>query len=280
MDITTAEKQINVIIFSYNRASQLHACLSSFYENFKCKTEPKVSVLWKASTQEYKNGYSKTMKAFSQKENLVWKEEYNFQTQLIHLVQEAEAEFIMFLVDDDVFVNKVSLGDKQFNLLSNNNSIVAVSLRLHKGVNHCYPTDTDTNVPKFVKGMVWPWAKYQGDWGYPMSVDGNVYRTEMIKNIVPNVNFKNPNTFEVALDMVSKQPGFPQYLCCYLDGPRLFNIPANLVQTQYNNKIFGDISAQEINTKYLSGQIIDYNSYVGMLPNTVHVPVKLNFVQE
>ena len=279
MDIITNEKQIEVILFSCNRASQAHTCLASFYDKFIC-LDPKVTVLWKATTDEFKKGYLKTQKIFLGKKNLIWQEEEDFYSQLTNTIQNSTANFIMFLVDDDIFVNTVSIDDKQFEFLDKNQSMIAVSLRLHKGVTHCYATNKNSSVPNFVKNIVWAWAGKEGDWGYPMSVDGNVYKTDIMKNIASVIRYKNPNTFESMLEAVSKQNGFPQYLCCYTEGPRLINIPVNIVQTQYNNRFTGELSTEQINTKYLSGQTIDYKSYSGIQATSVHVPVELKFIEE
>jgi len=183
----------------------------------------------------------------------------------------------MFLVDDIIFVNDISTNDKQFGLIRNNTLMLGLSLRLHNGVTHCYATNEDTKVPKFVKGCVWSWRGCQGDWGYPMSVDGNIYNTDFIKRLVDTTNYNNPNTFEVALDMASKHPETPAYMCCYPGGPRLINIPANRVQQQYKNRFAKGYSPEELNEKYLEGSVIDISSYEGIKPNTVHVPVAIEF---
>lgn len=270
----------NVVIFSKNRAAQIHACLESFYKHFKSKDEPTVTVIWKASTDEFRKGYEQAKSQFPDSDSLNWEEETNFRAQTIKAVHGfpwAPSQYTMFLVDDIIFVNDVSTDDKQFDLIRNNALMLGLSLRLHDGVTRCYATNEDTKVPKFVKGCVWSWMGCQGDWGYPMSVDGNVFNTEFIKSLVDTTNYSNPNTFEAALDMASKQPGTPAYMCCYPESPRLINIPANRVQDQFQNRFAEGYSPEELNSKYLEGNQIDVASYAGMKPSTVHVPVAIEF---
>lgn len=275
-----SDERTNVVIFSKDRAAQVHACLESFYKHFKSASEPTVTVIWKASTEKFRNGYLHAKSQFPDTENLVWEEEKDFRTQVIKAVHGfpwSPSQFTMFLVDDIIFVNDVSTSDKQFDMIRNNALMLGLSLRLHDGVTHCYATGQDTAVPKFVKKVVWSWPGCQGDWGYPMSVDGNIYNTEFIKSLVETTNYTNPNTFEAALDMTSKSPQTPAYMCCYTEGPRLINIPANRVQHQYKNRFAEGATPENLNELYLAGSTIDVEAYGGVKPRTVHVPVDLKF---
>ena len=49
-----------------------------------------------------------------------------------------------------------------------------------------------TAVPDFEDETLlkWNWAGQPGDWGYPMSVDGNVYRSVEFKELVGLLNVK------------------------------------------------------------------------------------------
>ena len=270
----------NVVIFSCNRACQVHACLQSFYKHFKSEEEPTVTIIWKATSEVFRKGYEKVQSHFPESEYLIWDEEVNFRSQTIKGVRGfpwAPSQFTMFLVDDIIFVNDVATSDKQFDLIRNNVLMLGLSLRLHDGVTRCYATNEDTKVPKFVKGCVWSWVGCQGDWGYPMSVDGNIFNTEFINSLVETTEYNNPNTFEAALDMASKRPDTPDYLSCYPEGPRLINIPANRVQSQYKNRFAKGFTPEELNEKYLEGKLIDIDSYKGVKPSTVHVPVEIKF---
>ena len=272
-----SDDQTNVIIFSFNRPMQLHACLESFYEHFKSDAKPTVTVIWKASTEEFQKGYALAAETFTKGEHLDWVEEDNFQVQVRHAVNASTSQFTMFLVDDIIFVNDVSTSDKQFNFVRSSEHMLALSLRLHGGITQCYATNEPSAIPTFTKGVAWIWSQCEGDWGYPMSVDGNVYTTELIKRFLTRGAFTNPNTFEVMLDTCSKLPGTPPYLCCYPEGPKLINIPANRVQDQYKNRFAEGLTPEEMNELYLSGKTIDTAVFAGVKPSTVHVPLTFSF---
>lgn len=274
------ENQTNFVIFSKDRACQLHACIESLKKHFKSNTEPTTTVIYKSTSPEFKKGYEKLKEAFPESDDFRWETETDFKKQTEKAVEGfpwATPQFTIFLVDDIIFVSDFSTEDRQFELVKNNSMMVGVSLRLHNGVNHCYATNEAQTVPKFVKGIVWSWAESQGDWGYPMSVDGNVYNTEFIKTFVKTLNFSNPNTLEAALDTGAKQMNAPAYMCCYPNGPKLINIPANRVQQTYQNRYAEGYTAEDLNKLYLDGKTIDVEAYQGIKPNTVHVPIELKF---
>ena len=61
------------------------------------------------------------------------------------------------------------------------------SLRLHPGIQRFFMgASVPSTVPHFEdKNMLkWDWAGKHGDWGFPMSVDGNVYRSLELKELV------------------------------------------------------------------------------------------------
>ena len=268
---------INVIIFSKNRACQLHACVESFYKYCKeSNTESSVTILWKASTKSFKDGYEKMMTAFPESNSFSWKEEYSFKKQMLEMTNSTKHKFTMFLVDDDMFINHFSMKDKQFTL-AEQSSIISLSIRLHSGATHCYPVDKPNKVPHFVKGCVWPWKQSEGDWAYPMSVDGNIYQTKNLNSLLGRLPFNNPSTFEASLDQFNKSPTSPEYMCCYPGAAKLINIPANLVQTHCNNRFANTESAESLNEKYLLNELIDIDKFFNLKANMVHFPIKLEF---
>ena len=183
-------KKISIIIFSCDRACQLNACIQSFLINCEEADSAELKVIYKATNNEYNEGYEKLKTKFSNQE-IDWIKEQDFRKQLTDTVLASKNPFMMFLVDDIIFVDSFSFSDQNFSLLNTNNMLLAISLRLHKGANHCYATDTPQEVPKFVKGNVWSWKSSDGDWGYPMSVDGNVFRTNQLKEVIDKVRFHN-----------------------------------------------------------------------------------------
>jgi hypothetical protein len=274
-------KELSIVIFSKDRPAQVLACLESLYNHLveaNNKELVQVCVLYKSTNSKFDLGYDKAKKSIK-KTNLFWIKETVFREQVLENFKNTISKKTMFLVDDIIFINNFSLLDPQIALLDNQN-ILATSLRLYNGITHCYATGQDTKVPKFVKGCVWNWQNGEGDWGYPMSVDGNVYRTEHIKHLLASVVFTNPNTMEANMDNIKHLPEQPKMLACYVDAPKLINIPVNRVQNVFQNKFNNDLSAEEINEMFLSGYKIDVNVYSNFRANSCHVATELKFVRE
>ena len=257
---------MNVIVFSKDRACQLHACLESFYKYVNIPS--KVTVLYKASNDAYEEGYKKCKESFK---GTRFFSQVNFKQDLIRILDTIDQR-VMFLVDDIIFTAPVDKHDEQLKLLQNPR-ILAVSLRLHSGITKCYATDENVEPPKLVKKMVWDWRRAKGDWGYPMSVDGNIYRWETIAPLVGRLQYTNPNTFEAALSQVAHDQ--VANMVCYPEGARLINIPANRVQNQFKNRYAQTAEASDLNRAYLSGQKIDIEEYAKEPYNTVHCPLDL-----
>lgn len=274
-----SEQDLNVIIFSCDRAMQLQACLKSFEKNLYNNNKDKniqISVIYKTTNEDYKKGYESLLTEFNYI-NFI-NETQSFKKTLLTLFSQNKSPLTMFLVDDIIFVSPISLQDKQFELIKNPN-MLCISLRLYEGITDCYATGQTSPVPKFIKGNVWSWLNQSGDWGYPMSVDGNIFKTDTIRYFVENGSYSNPNTFEAALDGY-KNNFSNLYLCCYMDVPRLINIPENRVQNLFNNRFAKGYTAEELNKEFLNNKIIDIEHYQGMKSNTVHVPAGLKLIEK
>lgn len=270
---------INVVVFSFNRAIQLELLLRSYKKYFKEATKANTTIIYKASNEDFLAGYKK-VKQLHPEFNYI--RETNFRQNVIESIK-PENQCVMFLVDDIVFKSEFSLNDKIFSLLPDNFYMLAISLRLHKGINHCYATGRPSSVPLLKKEiedeyLVWEWKGAEGDWGYGLSVDGNVYQTKMIQIILSQIQFSNPNELEAVLNnpQANQAPG---YVTCY-DGPsKLLNIPANKVQNVFNNRCEDSWSVEELNRKFLDGQIISLENIETITDNnTVHFPVEYKFI--
>lgn len=267
---------MDVLIFSKNRAIQLLACIQSFKDYCKEFNNLNINILYRSTNDELEKGYDIIKNILKLNTNISWHKEKNFQTQTKNIISNMKNQTMMFLVDDILFVNNFSLYDQQFELMRNNIDYLILSLRLHSGVNRCYATDKPNKVPQFVKKCIWNWQTAEGDWNYPMSLDGNVYKTALIKEKIKYLYFYNPNTLEALLDR--SKDNIPSYLCCYLTSPKLINVPANKVQDVYNNRFEKSISINELNEILLSGKKISYKEHLGIKPDTVHVPIVYNYV--
>jgi hypothetical protein len=273
---------MNVIIFSKNRACQLDATIRSFKENCLEANACGVYVLYTSSSEEYEKGY---LVAKRKHKSVDFIKESDFWLDLNSIMKLGvpNDNLVMFLVDDIVFKDKFSLRDKQFLMLQKYNEVVSLSLRLWNGITSCYATGVKNTIPAFSKGCAWNWRNdnlKNNDWGYPMSVDGNVFRYDSMKSFLEALNFKSPNTLEATMHQIAVgNKTIPTVMLCYPQGSKLFNIPANRVQNSHNNR-FEDNSLFDqkiMNDKFLAGEQVSLSPFKTVKNDTVHFPCEYVF---
>lgn len=264
--------KLNIIVFSRNRAMQLDLLLTSLKRTFKEYKETQINVLYDFTDTEFYESYEILKEQCDENIKFITDNEFGSFKQTVLNTLDPKKDLTMFLCDDIVFTNDWSVSDKEIQILEKNNSIIATSLRLWEGIDFCYAARLSSPAPKLENG-IWNWTTSVGDWGYPMSVDGNIYKTEFILSKINEVAFKTPNELEAVLAITADRSK-PNY-CCYVTEPKLFNIPANIVQTTFQNKHGNIKTANQLNYLFLNGKRLDDNFYYGKKFNTVHVELEL-----
>lgn len=202
------------IIFSFNRAMQLDYLLKSTIERFK--SDYKIIVIYH-TTGNHTKGYKKLIDTYSKYNhisfvertpnqlslkqkltlNKIDKEKYlktdNFKPLLENILLESNCKFVMFNTDDGFWFEDVLLDANVLKLINNNP--INVSYRMYVGDNlNGFPT----YVKKWNENYLWDY--YYDDkithWSYPFAVDGTIYSTKGILDIIKNVYYYNPVTLE------------------------------------------------------------------------------------
>lgn len=280
----------NVVIFSKDRAAQLEACIRSFLVSCTDNKEQySISVLYKASNEEFAAGYE-LCKTELEGYGIEWKaqrHDLSFKKDLLMLFRGKESTpLTMFLVDDILFREKFSFFDSEIESLVDNFFLLACSLRLDKNIVACYATSSPSAIPPFTKGNVWNWYGAQGDWGYPYSVDGNVYRTGDMLRKMTYAEYNSPNQFEASMNLTNSSttglgtPEKPTHMICYVERSKLVNIPANRVQDEYKNRVGNIMTPEEMNKKFLDGERIALSTVANLDNSTVHVEIPIAWEQK
>lgn len=272
----------NVVIFSKDRPSQLDACIRSFFVFCKEADLARMCVLYTSSNEEYERGYN-LCKQKNSNSNIEWQSQrhsMSFKKDLLNLLKGKETNpLTIFLVDDILFKDYWSFEDEEIKSIEGNVHLLCCSLRLYEGITECYATNTPSAPPVFVKDNVWSWYGAQGDWGYPYSLDGNVYRTADMLRKLQNAEYANPNQLEAVLNINNmSRVGLgsadrPLYMKCYIKNSKLINIPANRVQDEFRNRVGDIMSPQEMNRKFLSGEQISLDTVKELVSHTVHAEI-------
>lgn len=257
---------LNVIIFSKNRPCQLDLLLNSMAKFFIEHKVFNTFVLYAVSDDEYQYGYDQLIKKHKK---IKFIKEQNFKRDMLENIN-VDNKYTVFLVDDIVWKESFSVECRELELLDKDLDIICLSLRLDQYLTYCYACDIDMRRPEFDQQMRWQWDGQDGDFGYPMSLDGHIFRTEDIYPLLTSLTYYNPNSLEGEL---SQHPLNKSKMIC-LNKARLFNMPINKVQNDNSNR-HGSITAEYLNTMFINGYRISLKQLIGYDNNACHQEVDI-----
>lgn len=263
---------MNIIVFSKNRALQLELFLRSFKNYVKNSETYLINVLYTSSNGFYAEGYDKLISM--NHPNVKYINQSFFKSDLVSLFNEEE-RYSVFFVDDDVFKYPFDFYDNQMSIFEKDSDILCRSLRLHPYLTYCYPLERHIWPPAFDSNNVFYWKNMDGDYGYPMSLDGHIFRTKEISHYIIDMDYKNPNSLEGG--MAQNPIDLPKMIC--YDKSVIVNNPCNMVQNN-NNNIHGNIDTMQLNLTFLSGHIISLYDFNDIDNISCHQEIKLNFIKE
>lgn len=289
---------IKAIIFSKDRACQLHALLRSIAQRFNCFSE--ILVIYKATTRPFQDAYNdlwhasyhKT-KPWSQQMKVGLKYEKDIKSDFVSALQ--TGHHLVCILTDDSIIYKSPLSKlrweeaigRQFNM---HNDLFCFSLRY--GQNTLVQNYATGEMQEPYHDMIpddgheimsmWNWAQLNPlkNFGYPIGMDGHIYRTVDILPITQELNFNTLRGWEgtLALDWRNRFEDKP--LMASYKQSILVNIPTNNVQVPpIPSGPKYAISVEELNDRFLSGQMIDidktdFSNIVGS-----HQEIELKFCQ-
>ncbi len=271
-----------VLIFSKDRALQLDATIRSFLLHCKDADEFETRVLFKTSSDLHAIQYEALKNDYQKYPFIQFIKEENFRLDVIALI--APFDYVLFLVDDTIFIRDFSLRNT-IESFSEQPRAIGVSLRLGSNTIYCYSLDKAQRVPDLQsigKNLFkYDWTKAEHDFGYPLEVSSSLYRAEDIIPFIAKLEFKNPNTLEyiMASNKSYFQSDFPEILC--FEESVAFSAPMNIVQTEWKNRANKDTkyTTDNLAAIFSEGKRIDINEYINFIPNACHQEVRFKFIE-
>jgi glycosyltransferase involved in cell wall biosynthesis len=268
-------RDAQALIFSKDRPLQLDGTLRSFSRHCRDADGVKVRVLYTASTSRNRSLYLQVMREHP---GVHFVEEFDFRRDTILLI--GLHEFVLFVVDDCLFVDDFDLAEWAAALRSRSDAI-GVSLRLGINTTHCYVQDKPQRLPnlqpvaKSLLAFRWPGMDY--DFGYPLEVSSSLYRSADLREVLTEVPFSNPNILEaeMANRAVRFCERYPVLLC-----PKrsvAFCAPVNIVNQVCVNRAGSrtELSAGTLAERYATGWRMDIARFDGFVSNGCHQEVEL-----
>jgi len=256
----------HAIILSKDRAAQLHLCLEALTKN-GFHIFDTISVVYHASNPEFRWGYKLISEVGFKNVRLIEQEVYY--DDILELINGGHG-LTSFFTDDDILFRAIPAPLTKIQDIFDDNEVVgAFSLRLglntiiqdpYIGLEAVPPTSGFYYIPNSTM-ITWRWqdCPSYGNFGYPLSVDGHIFRTNELKKILLECRFNDPNQQEVAMQHHMKM--LPPLMAAF-DHNVLVNTPLNRVQGTCLNRA-GETHGQkpeEMNQRYLNGEKLDLDS--------------------
>ena len=242
-----AAHAVGCIVISKDRPLQLDACLRSL-DQFWPYAGPR-TVIYKASDDPYAEGY-RVLAGESTVDFIA--ETKSLRRHVLGLLARAP-RYAAFFMDDDLMFQRPQAA------VVPPEGFAAVSLRLGLNTTISYADRSDQSLPEFVRRpplIAWDWTTAEFDFGYPLSLDGSVFDTALLRRLLVTMRFKSPNQLEEQMHV--RRDRVPRWmLAC--EHSSLVNIPANIVTETHTNRAGTDpeMSPEALNARFLDGERID-----------------------
>lgn len=264
------------IVFSKDRPLQLDGALRSLFMHCRDVDNILLKVLYTTSSSFQQSLYQNLADQYLSVEFV---QEKSFKSDLLSLLD--GFAYVLFMVDDNIFVRDFSLCEITSSLSSHLDTL-GFSLRLGRNTTYCYMLDKTQHLPDFQMlqpGVLkYDWTVAEHDFGYPVEVSSSVYRCGDLMPLLAQMDFNNPNSLEgyLAANVSFYKTNF-RHLLCY-DQSVAFCAPVNKVQTFNDNRagVETGYSANALAGLYGEGYRLDVAAYSGFVPHSCHQEVELN----
>jgi glycosyltransferase involved in cell wall biosynthesis len=273
-----SEKRIIALIFSKDRAMQLKATIDSFLLHCQDADKADITVLYKTSNDHHRHQYHQLKNKFPA---VSFTEETDFRQQVLSVL--GKYEYVLFLVDDNIFVRSFTLQEMTDGLDREKNAL-GFSLRLGTNTNYCYPLTSQQKLPEFKQSgdriLKYRWPGQEFDFGYPLEVSSSLYRCRDVLPFLNRLEFANPNALESCMDQRNSFHDTLPLLLTFKQSVTFCN-PVNIVQCLAKNKhgLVNSYTADDLAERFSRGMEIEVQKYTGFTPHAAHQEVKLYFRQ-
>jgi len=267
------------VVFSMDRALQLHSLLSSYFE--KVKDPVPLHVIYRATSDAHHEAYAQVFEIFKASKIFPIRQQSKevFRKIVLDLLGKSRADWVFFLVDDIIFIDDVRLSDfSRYDLRD-----FVPSLRLGKHLTRCFTMNQEQVLPSWLsdsrlkEGHVsWSWSEGSCDWGYPISVDGHFFNRAEFLEMSKQTDFSSPNTFEGNLQKFG--PYFKKRQGVCFDRSKIVNLAINKVQTD-NSNLHGDLHQDDLLKVWNDGKRMDFHRFYGVLNESAHIDTPIHFTE-
>lgn len=157
------------------------------------------------------------------------------------------------ITDENKFIIENFNTDEIKNTLDNQD-VFCFSLSLGKNITHCANMNCDNVLilEKEMNGKIfWDWSKHYMDFGYPLNLDGTVFRGSELYKFIKNIKFTNTLELESSLQIFDNYP--KNFMCAFETN--------KIIEVIFENK-------KEISNFNFNNLIRDRSKYIIMSKNS------------
>lgn len=257
-NLTIERNGVLSIVFSKDRAMQLHAFLISYFEQIK--NYAPVAILFKTSSEKHAQAYYELESIFLHYP-VKFINETNFRQNLIDVVESSVSSRIVMYVDDMIFTHPFDYG--VLSTINPYKSLLAFSRG--KDMDFSVVLNKSLDLPTFTEeenGLLsfrWDEIKEFSDWNYPMGVSGYMYAKSELLGMLIFSNFKAPNSLEWSIYQFNNFFANRQGLCT--EFAVSVCVHANLTQAESINIVVSDFSVENLLEKWNNNLCIDVHQF-------------------
>ena len=274
------------IVFSRDRAMQLDATLRSFHLHCRDAEASTLHVIYKTTNGHHAQQYAQLRREYAEYGYVHFVEETDFRQNVLDLLATQSANglagYVLFLVDDNIFVRDFHLGEV-CEALARHPAALGFSLRLGENITDMYMVAMAQIRPPLTRigenMRLFDWTTAQGDFNYPLEVSSSVFRIDELASLLQELSFINPNTLESWMSTnLSRFKQQTPHLLCYVRSVA-FCAPVNKVQIMFDNRAGSrpEYSAAHLAEMFDQGYRIEVDAYVEFAPRSVQQEVELVF---
>tara|TARA_R110000765_G_scaffold153731_2_gene256674 strand:+ start:381 stop:1217 length:837 start_codon:yes stop_codon:yes gene_type:complete len=252
---------INGLILSKNRSSQLRLLLESINLNAPYLFN-EIKIIYTSSNEDFAKGYEK-LKSERILSNLVWEKEENFVQDFLNALKTCETDYICGIVDDCIFYKRLASKPQAIiDVLTDDVFCFSFRLGLNTTTQYYMRPQEKFELKAYDQsGMFvrWNWKEWDSklNYGYPISLDGHVFRTKELSDLSHKFKFDYLRQWEGVIAGKCREETDRHNMASYKQNV-LFSIPSNCVQDP--PLVAGQLheySEEKLNNLYLKGEVID-----------------------
>lgn len=298
------KNKVSIIVFTYKRAMLLDALITTVkqffpdivypihiiyqYDKIHSNSYEKLKLKWNENIIFYERkekSFLNFLKYFIRPLNLLWYIKFkwnrlhidNFKEILDNLLKNLKTEFVLLSTDDQIFFSDVKISNEVYKTMRSNPKTYAYRLTSDIRFNGLNITEKNFFDYSVKDSIIWNCSDEQSKdfWKYNFNVDGTIYDTKKLYELINPVYYNMPSTLESSVLWESRLKGFFGKGFGTINrnsvGLQLFNLQAFIKTPE------GNYNPEILRTLYENDYTLDIESLSVPISDYIFIPKEIFF---